>query len=121
MPGWLLCVSKPFSETLTAATPALLGDHLRRRADRVAERRRGKLGREDVLAVQIRRRLHDVLLDLEDVGERGVAPLARGRGKPRLAQELLGVGQRDRARAAGKRPHFGAAHDHPVGGERRRA
>ena len=68
--------------------------------DRVAEAARRKLGLERVARVEVRGRLHDVGLDLEDVLERLVARLAGAAREPRPTQELIGVGERDGARAA---------------------
>ena len=66
----------------------------------------------------MRRGLHDVRLDLENVLQRLVARLARRRRELRPAQELLGVGERDRARAAAReRSQVVGADDHAVRGE----
>jgi len=63
-------------------------------------------------------RRRDIALDLENRRERRVAAPPRRRGEPRLAQELLGIGQRNGTRtAAGERPHLGPAHHDAIGGK----
>ena len=87
-----------------------IGDDLARGPDRVAECALREAGRERVVGVETRGRLHDVGFDLEDVLQRLVARLSFGGGEAGLAKELLGVGQRDRARsAAGERTQIGAS------------
>ena len=67
-----------------------------------------------------RRCAEAVALDAEDVGECGVARLAGAARKARVAQELLGIGEREHARAgAGERAHAADAHHHAVGDESR--
>ncbi len=74
-------------------------DHLRRRADRVAESAFREFRRERATRPQMRRSLHDVRFDLQDVRQRAVACDAFGCGEARLSEELIGVGERDRTRA----------------------
>jgi hypothetical protein len=61
-----------------------------------------------------------VALDAQDVRERGIARLALPAREARVAQELLGIGERDHARAgAAERAHPPMPHDHAVGDEAR--
>ncbi len=95
-----------------------IGDDLACGVDRVAEIAGGKFGLERVARVEMRRGLHDVGLDLEDVRERRVAGDRRRLREFRAAQELFGVGQRDGARAAaGERTQVARADDDAVRGE----
>jgi hypothetical protein len=89
--------------------------------DRVAEGARWKLGLERAAGVEVRCGLHDVGFDLEDVLECLVARGARRRREARATQELIGVRERDRARAgARERAEIVRADDDAVGGKRAR-
>ena len=76
----------------------LVGRELRRGVDRVSEGPARKPRGELAARMQALRRDHHVALDAQDVRERGVARFALGVREARIAQELLGIGERDRAR-----------------------
>ena len=95
-----LWVSKPAQREAHDRDAGRIGDDLACGVDRVAEGARRKFGRERAAGVEMRRGLHDVGFDLEDVLEGLVVRLARRRREARLAQELIGVRERDGARAA---------------------
>ena len=94
---------------------------MRRGFECITKRVVWKLGAKRIIGIQIDRRLRDVLLDLEYVLQRGIARCAFAARQFGLAQELLGIGQRQRARAAaGERPHFARSYDDAVRRKRSR-
>ena len=68
-----------------------------------------------MVGIEVGDSLHNVVFNPQYVAQRRVVGLTRAYRQTRLLQKLLGIGQRNGARAmTGKRPHFRTADNHRI-------
>ena len=108
---------KTIQRELDHRHPGVSGGHLCRGTYGVAEIAGRKHGGEAAIGAQPRRGIAHPLLDPQHMRQSWIGGCdAGGCGQSRLAQELLGVGQRHRpACHAGERPQLSTANHHTVG------